>query len=393
MKKSKRIRFTQKAIDALPPHDRDSPSRDAEYSDAGGPPGLKLLVSKGGRKTYLLRYTYLTKRKAVRIGLHGAMTPQQARQRALELLAMIDHQGVDPQQEREKARAVPTVEEFVENDYLPHCRSSLRDFRSVESKLRNHILPRFGGKRITDITLRMVQSFHTDMGVKRSKTTANRCLQIIHRFFKLALDWGVLEGRNPASGVQRYPELGREVFLSPEEVGRLIHALNDLSNKVTAAAIKFMLFTGARRSEVLYARWEHVKLEKGVWYLPETKNGRPRHVILNRAARVVLDGIERNGGPWVFPGNIKGNHLVNPTKPFKKALQLAGIRRPVRLHDLRHTFASLAINAGADLHMVSKLLGHSQVKTTERYAHIRTETESMATNQVAKVIEQVTLLG
>jgi len=383
MDQPRKFRFNKRAIDALPPQDRDARAREAEYGDTEVP-GLKLLVSKGGRKFYYLRYSHQKKRKAAKIGEHGPTTVQEARRRANDMRSLLDR-GIDPQQEKDGAGAM-TLAEFAESEYLPHARTNNRSFRMVESRLRTHILPRFGSTRLSDITTKDVQAFHNKVVATRAPATANRCLSLLRRMLRLAVDWGHID-RNPAAAVGKHQENNaRHRYLSDDEIGRFLAALKVEPNRVAAAALTFLLLTGARKQEALDAKWKDVDLDRGMWFIPHTKAGKSRHVVLNgQAMNVVRDMPRVPGNPHVFPGKVPGKPLNNPSKAFRRVMDAAGIG-DFRIHDLRHTFASIVVNNGVGLYEVQRLLGHASSQTTQRYAHLGEDQLRSATGKVADAV-------
>jgi integrase len=379
-----RCLFTKKWIDQLPPHPRDSPSREKEYSDTQVV-GLKLQVSKGGRKFFLLRYTFNKQKRAIKVGEYGPLSLNEARQRANELKAMIGR-GIDPQEERRLQQQVPTFGDFVREHYLPYAYANKRTARSDESKLRLHLLPLLQHRKLDQIATTDLQRYFDQLRIKYTPATANRHLSLLSRMLKLAVTWGFLD-KNPAVGIRKAQENNeRHRYLSDEEIVRLLEALRGDQNPVAAAFFEFLLYTGVRKGEALAAKWEHVDLHKRVWFLPRTKNGKARHVILNPLAVELLQRQGRvPGNPYLFPGKVAGQPLNNPQKCFNRALRQAGIS-DFRIHDLRHTHASIAINNGASLYEVQNLLGHSQAKTTTRYAHLADETLRRVSDKVSKTI-------
>ena len=178
----------------------------------------------------------------------------------------------------------------------------------------------------------------------------------------------------------------RQRFLSADEIGRLFAAMAADPNQIAVAALKLALLTGARREEVLQARWEHVDLEAGQWWLPKTKNGRGRYIALSSEAKALLsDQSSRGTSPWVFPGRFGDKPLNNPRKTFCRVLAAAGVNH-LRIHDLRHSFASLAVNAGATLYEVQDLLGHSSAQMTQRYAHLADSGRKRVVGKVGAVV-------
>jgi integrase len=212
---------------------------------------------------------------------------------------------------------------------------------------------------------------HAEIRERTSNSTANRYLGLMGRMYSLANEWQVYD-KNPAHRVKKVPENApRERFLSREEIGRFLDALDESPSRPAADALKFLVVTGLRKNEALQLEWSRVNREEGTVYLAQTKNGKPRTVVLNTPARDLLEqrwNARTNEHPYVFPGRLKGQPVNNPKKVFEQACAKAGIEGAC-IHTLRHSFASLAINAGASLYDVSKLLGHSTTQTTTRYAH------------------------
>ena len=201
------------------------------------------------------------------------------------------------------------------------------------------------------------------------------------------IDWGLLE-RNPAQGVKKFRENNvRDAHLQPAEVARLFAAMEGDGNWVAAAAVKFLVLTGLRLREALDARWQHTDLERGFLYLPDTKAGRARHVVLNDAARAVLEEVRarRADGPYVFPGKEPGKPYVNIYQPLARYLAAAGLGH-VRPHDFRHTFASLLVGQGVPLFQVQRLLGHSSSAMTTRYAHLSEDTLRESSQVVGRLV-------
>lgn len=207
--------------------------------------------------------------------------------------------------------------------------------------------------------------------MQKCAATANRHLALLKRCFNLAIIWGKLDGKNPARGIRMHQENNqRHRYLSGQELRSFLSALEAELSRALANALSFLLATGARRAEVLNARWDAIELEQRQWYLPHTKSGRSRFVLLNDTALTILYRRPRSESTvYVFQGKVLGAPICNPYKGFQRALKRADLTG-WRIHDLRHSFASLAINNGASLYEVQHLLGHSDSKTTQRYAHV-----------------------
>jgi len=386
-----RVRLSQRMIEALPPNAPDARRREREYSDADAV-GLRVSVSKGGRKFFDYRYKYNGRKRCMRLGEWPGMPLQGARERARECRGML-YKGIDPATEREKRASVMTFGEFIERDYLPFARANKKSVRDDINKLKRDLLPLWGGLPLTSIGTKDVQALCTRIGTESSPTYANRYYSLIHRIFNLAILWQKVPGdfRNPAKGVAKAKEsAGRERFLSPDEIERFTAALDGCMETDFAgqAFLRLLLATGMRCGEALSLQWRDVDLERGVAFLPKTKGGRSRQVILSDLASAVLDEMAacRVGGhPYVFPGKNPKTHLAEPRKTFENVKREAGLE-DLHLHDLRHTFASLAINQGASLYEVQKLLGHASSQMTQRYAHLADESLRAVTDDVAKEI-------
>ncbi|HME71117.1 MAG TPA: site-specific integrase [Myxococcota bacterium] len=244
-----------------------------------------------------------------------------------------------------------------------------------EHNLCRHVLPSpLARIRVEAVTERDVARLHHAMSA--TPVAANRTAALLSKMFSLAEAWKYRpKGSNPVRGLERYRERGRERFLSSEELGRLGDALaaaeaEGIELKGALAAIRLLILTGARRSEILSLQWPHVDLERRCLRLPDSKSG-AKSVVLNAPALEALAGLarDRSDSPWVIQGAKPGRPLVNITKPWFRLRTRAGLDG-VRLHDLRHNYASIGAAAGMGLYIVGKLLGHTRATTTERYSHL-----------------------
>jgi integrase len=213
-------------------------------------------------------------------------------------------------------------------------------------------------------------------GVTLSPATANRHLSLVHRIFSLAVQWGYCE-KNPASGINKFQGNNQhQRFLNNDEIRRLFDAADADDNVYAAAYLKILLLTCVRRSEGLAMKWEHLQLSgaKPMWYIPHTKTGKSRYVILNPMALSILQDLPKvSGNPYVFPGKVEGQPINNPIKAFKRIINRAGIESSFRLHDILHTHASLIINNGGSLYDCQAALNHANSSMSERYAHLSSE--------------------
>jgi len=377
-------------IESLPPNPPDARCREREIADLDAV-GMRISVSKGGRKFFDYRYTHNGRKRCLRLGEWPGMSLQDARGRARECRDML-YRGIDPATERERRVNVMTFGEFIEKEYLPFARANKKSVRDDVNKLKRDLLPAWGKLPLTSITTKDVQALCTRIRTESSPTFMNRYYSLIHRIFNLAILWGKLDGRNPAKGVAKAKEsAGRERFLSKEEIERFCAALDTCRETDFAAQafLRLLLVTGVRCGEALSLQWRDVDLERGVAFLPKTKSGRSRQVILNGLAQEVLrEMLERRtdeSNPFVFVGSRPGTHMVEPRRVFEKVKVDANLGS-LRLHDLRHTFASVAVQNGASLYEVQKLLGHSSSAMTQRYSHLTENGLRAVSNGVASRI-------
>ena len=255
-----RFKFTQKLIDQLPPHPKEARSTEGEYSDTEVA-GLKVLVSKSGRKFFYVRYNQHGRKRAMKLGEVGALSLAEARKRALEVRYQLD-QGRDPQEEKTLHRAMPTFATFALEEYLPYARQHKRSAHSDESKLRLHLFPRFGTRTLDAITTRDVQLYHAEIKASHCPATANRHLSLLSKLFKLAMQWERVT-KNPCQGVKKFKENNqRHRYLSDDELQRLFRAMESEPNQTLVAALKLLLLTGIRKEEAMQAQWVNVDLER-----------------------------------------------------------------------------------------------------------------------------------
>lgn len=380
--------FSQKAIGDLPPHDPSSPSAMTEYSDRVVS-GLKLVVGTTGRKFFWHRYRFRGKKKMVRLGEYPSMSIAEARQIANNNKNMVDR-DLDPSDERNKRRQVPTLAEFAAKEYLPYAKLRKRSWRDDESKLRREIGQMLGNVPINQITPRDIVQLHAAIQNKASGATANRYLALLSRMFNLAIRWEHLD-KNPAASVEKCEEAGPRLrSLEGQELSRFLSAIEAEAGKTTANALSLLLLTGLRsKSELFSLPWSEVDFERGTVRLLRTKNKKVRTVALNSRALELLKKLRDEatpGCPWVFPARSGDGHLVDIRKPLGRALKRAGIS-DVRPHDLRRSFGSLAVNAGVDIYQVKDLLGHSSVAVTQRvYAHLLQDTLRNASEVVGRTV-------
>lgn len=355
------------------------------YFDANFP-GLVLEVRDSNRKSFYWKYQnqygrtcYLRIGDAMEITIHHAK--EYIRQKRVELLLG----GPDPIQAKREQRAVVTFKEFAQERYLPYAKTYKRSWPSDVSYLKNHLLPAFGKKFLDAINSDEVIEFHLRL-IQRGYApgTANRTVILLRYMFNLAIKWELPNIRNnPAKGIELIPDPPiKERFLDNIETYRLFHQVQQSDNPMLQYIVPMLVFTGARRSEVLHMRWSNIDYQHKSWFIPITKAGKPRYIPLSDQVILLLEHIPRYSGcDWVFPNPKTLDPFVSIFNSWNTARIRAGLK-DVRMHDLRHSFASFLVNSGRSIYEVQNLLGHTQTKTTQRYAHLSKSTLIDAANSI-----------
>ena len=381
-------KLTKRFVESLAPDpDQDYTLWDSELKEFG------IRVWPSGRKTYFLRYRAQNRVKRYKtIGQHGKITSEQARSQAQTYFSRITH-GEDPVVEEKIIRTAPTVAELAErylNEYAK-LRKKPGSLRPDEYNLRCHVLPALGQLKVADITRSDIANLHYKM--REIPGAANRVLALLSKMFNLAEQWGYRpDATNPVRHVERYKEKKLERFLSSEEFARLGDVLAECERTQSEyssviAAVRLIIFTGARVSEILELRWDDVDFEHSCLRLPDSKTG-AKVIYLSFPALSVLDRIERHeSNPFVIVGREPMSHLVNLRKPWSRIRQQAELD-DLRLHDLRHSFASIGAGLGISLPIIGKMLGHTQAATTQRYAHLADDPVREATDKIGEVIAE-----
>ena len=367
-------KITKRSVDALRPTSGTSVLWDTEI------PGLGVRC-RGGAKHYLLKYRFGGRQRWATIGRHGApWTPTQARKEALRLLGVIAA-GRDPAEERDAIRRDPTVAElgdlFLSAGSQTKKKSTLATDRS---NIERHIKPLLGRRKVRNVVPADVKRFMSDVAAGKTATDVKTGAR----------------GRAPVKGVKLFKRKKLVRFLSGEELARLGDALvvaeAEGVNSSAIFAIRLLALTGCRKSEVLSLRWEWVDFEHGCLRLPDSKTG-AKVVPLGAPALKLLASLPRDEkNPHVFPGEKPEHHLVGLQKVWEKIRAKAKLPG-VRIHDLRHSFASIAVADGNSLYLVGKVLGHQQTRTTEIYAHVNDDPVRGVADRTAQKISDAMALA
>ena len=366
-------------------------------------------------RVYVLKTRVHGRQRWFTIGPHGSpWTPEKARERAKVMLGEIAD-GTDLTAIREADRAAQTVAELCQRYLDDHARQHKKasSAHTDERNIENHVKPFLGSLLVRDVTRadidrfkRAIRDGKTKRGRPKDKDgknrgreapggegVANRCLALVSKMFNLAERWGWRpENSNPVRHVPKYRENRRERYLSTEEIGQLGDTLakaeaDGSENPHVVAAIRLLMFTGARLGEILTLKWEHVDFERQLLDLPDSKTGRKRIFLAAPALQLLADLPQIEGNPHVIVGGKPGAHLVNLQKPWGRVRKAAGLPE-LRLHDLRHSFASIAAASGLSLPVIGKLLGHTKSVTTERYAHLAADPLRAANEAIASRISE-----
>lgn len=338
-----------------------------EYDDRVS--GFGVRVTSGGKRSFFLNYVAAGRERRYTFGHYPAWSVAAAREQAAKLRRRVDA-GEDPQEERAELRASKTMLDlhvrYTSDVASAKATSTADDEKTIWQKF---ILPALGRKRLADVTFSDVEKLHRSVSAA-APVRANRMVALLRHAFNKAIQWDWATS-NPAAGVKRNAEHPRERFLSREELEAFFAALDNRPETSSTLALRFILLTGCRRGEALSALWEQFDLVSGHWTKPSahTKQRRTHRVPLSTEALATLKRARAlTNGDVVFPGS-KGEPLVEIKKMFKAVLAEAGIEG-LRIHDLRHSYASVLASGGAPLNVIGRLLGHTQAATTMRYAHL-----------------------
>lgn len=361
-------KLTKRVVDQIAPGPLECVHWDDELK------GFGLRVWPSGRKVYIVKCRIRGRQRRITLGSHGPVTAEQARIGAFKILSGAKDGG-DPARERDRVRRAPTVREFGERFLTEHVAARCKPIteREYRRAVELYINPALGTRKVPDIERKDIAELHHKW--RHTPYQANRTLSVLSKMFNLAEVWGFrVDGSNPCRHVKKYPEQKRERFLSPEEFGRIGAALRAVESDgsetpAAIAALRLLMLTGCRLNEILQLKWDYVDLSSRELRLPDSKTG-AKVVHFGKAAANVLKTIGRvDENPYVIIGKKLGSHLTDLEHPWQRIRAKAKLA-DVRIHDLRHSYASGALALGEGLPMIGRLLGHTQVQTTARYAHL-----------------------
>jgi integrase len=397
--------ITKRLIDGLQPQEREYFVWDAALA------GFGIRVQSSGSRSYVVKYRAGSGRTAptrrITLARVGTLTPDEARSLARKTLASVAH-GADPAAQRAAEKRAATLSDVAERFLADHveAKRSPSSASSYRRLLETLALPDLGARKAEKITTAEIQRLHSKL--KATPYQANRLLRVMSSLFSFASkDHAVPAGFNPCRGIELFREEGRERYLSTQELNRIGDAIREGEtaglpyhvdeakrkakhaakppNRRTqigpyaAAALRLLIFTGARLREILHLRWEEVDFERGLLLLPKSKSGK-KTIVLNAPAMEVLRSLPRVG-KYVIAGENSDKPRADLKRPWQAVARSAGLQN-VRIHDLRHTHASVGAGAGLGLPIIGKLLGHTQASTTQRYAHLDTDPLRRASDHI-----------
>lgn len=399
------IKITKSAVDQLKPGETIF---DSQLSGFG-------VRSGKSKKSYIVKTQLNGKQKLITIGAHGVFTPDQARTEAIQILANAKR-GIDPTADKKGKTDIPTLEAFsaryMQEHAIPHKKAS--SVRMDAANIKNHIIPLLGQKLVSQVNYSDIEQLKHDVAngktapknpkekikkqgggsaVTGGRGVANRVLALLHKIFNLALRHNLRpDNTNPVSGIDKFNENQMERFLSKSEIDRLWKKLSaeeeNGANPYFIAAVRLLILTGARTGEILSLKWEQIDFDLGIARLPDSKTGQ-KTIQLNETAIEVLESITRiDENPYVIVGSKTGKHMVNIRKAWGNLKNEIGLS-DVRLHDFRHTFASIALSNGLSLSEIQHMLGHKTPQTTNRYAHLSAEHLRDTSNKIGDIYKSI----
>jgi len=381
-KASPRLRLTKDVVERapLPPPGRNEHFiRDTEVR------GLGLRITAGGSKAFTFSGRIRGYPRRLTLGGWPDLTVAIARKMALDIRTRIAR-GEDPARDRERARTEPTFDAFTVTYLERHARPRKRSVEKDEQMLKRYVPSAWAARRLSDISAGEMARLHARVGAEHGHVAANRLMSVLRVMFRLAHDWELTTCDNPTARIKPFEERKRERYLSPEELQRVNAALLEEENPYWRAFFPLLLLTGARRSELLSMRWTDIDFNQRAWRIPTTKAGNSHLLPLPAPAMAILESLpSRDTSEWVFSGDGRTGHIVEPGFAWKRVRERASVA-DVRVHDLRHTFASWLVAQGYNLPLIGRALNHASTSTSERYAHLDLAPVRQALEQNAKLM-------
>lgn len=364
-------------------YEKDGRAADYRWDDELKGFGVRIYPS--GRKAFVVAYRNDTNTKRfLTLGDYGELTVQQGRELARDKLVEVRH-GRDPQADRQEKRKETTFKEFGER-YIDYAKHHKRSWQKDAQRLRDHILPKIGSRKLSEVTVHHCDDIHTSVKKSLSPATANRVLALLRHMLNMAVKWGLLETA-PTNHLKMFQEAApRDIVLTPEQCHSVLDACDADDNVFAASLFKLAMFTGRRVGEWLAAKWEHFDFNSRTLMVPQTKAGERQFVHPNDAALAVLRTMPRiEGNPYIIAGEATGKPLNFYRRAWLRIIKRANVPY-FPPHGLRHNYASMLVAAGVPLETVGHLLGHKHSVTTRRYAHHQPEHLRLAAETFSNVV-------
>jgi len=378
------VKLTKSLIDKFS-YEKSDGKQDIRWDSQISGFGVRLYAS--GKKTFIIAYRVLGQKRIMTLGRYGIITLDQAREEAIRTLACTLN-GKDPLLERKALSKAKTIREFGAEYMRRHETAHNKGWKRVERRLNRHIVSSLGARAITSIGRNDITTLHSEIS-QSAPYEANRVLALLSSMFERAKEWGYFQGDNPARKIKKNREKRRDRWVTAEELPRLIKAINNEENIYARSAILLYLFTGLRKSELLHAKWEDLDWQQRSLRIPETKADRVHHIPLSEPAMKIMRELPRiEDNPYILAGRKSGAPIVNLDKPWFRIRQAADLE-DVRLHDLRRTVGSSLAQQGSSLHLIGRVLNHSNPRTTQVYAHFTEENVRAALDSHAERLNTV----
>lgn len=377
------MRLTKTVIDRIQTPDKDSIVWDNSLA------GFGVRVSPKGTKSYLIQYRAGSKTRRHTIGRTDHVTLDAARKSAKSLLGEVAR-GRDPGLALSRIKSSPTFMTFADIFIREHVEVKLKPLTQSDYKhaISKHLLPTLGSMKLESISKKDIHDFH--LSLKHTPYQANKCVSVLSKMFNFAEQHEYThEKLNPCRYIEPYKEKRRMRYLDKAELKRLWDTLDHMETRedithYAANAYRMLILTGCRLGEIRTLKWAFLRGDH--MELPDTKTGYRRIPLNDAALRVTRGVIRQENNEYMFCGNVQGQPIVNLQKSWRRVRIKAGLP-DVRIHDLRHTFASQALMNGTPLAIISKLLGHSSIKTTMRYAHLADQELAKASNHIGQILD------
>jgi len=385
------MKLTKRAIDGFKYQGKETENggmtKDIRWDDQIPAFGVRVFPSE--RRTFVLFYRAQNRQRFMTLGQYGILTLDQARDKAKSFLGKIVD-GVDPLLARKKEQAGQTVKVLAEAYIERYAKLHKKTWRTDRDRISKYILPAFGNLPVKSVIRSDVGKWHHKIGQVKPYE-ANRNLALLSKMFNCSKEWGFVEetGINPAMGIEKFKEQKRDRWLTPEELPRLTKAIDGVENTYARGCLWLYLLTGCRKTELLRTKWQDVDFDRQELRLPETKAGGTHYIPLSGPAVEIFKNLPRiDGNPFVFPGRNIGQPLINIDKIWRKVRKEAKVE-DIRLHDLRRTVGSWLAQSGSSLHLIGRVLNHSNASTTQVYARFAQDHVKKALEDHGKQIMKI----